>query len=45
MFLSFTTWLCSLFLERAGAWATRGITGITLAAAIVILGGAVGSIA
>lgn len=39
VFLAFSTWLSSLFLERAPAWMSRGIAGVTLAAALLILGG------
>lgn len=42
VFLSFSTWLSSLFLERAAAWMSRGIAGVTLAAAVLILGGSTG---
>lgn len=38
VFLSLITWLSSLLLEPAGARLGRAITGIALAAAIVILG-------
>lgn len=42
VFVSFSTWLSSLLLEAVAAWVSRGIAGVTLAAAVLILGGSAG---
>jgi hypothetical protein len=39
VFLSFSAWVSSLVLEGSSAWVSRVITGVSLAAAVVILGG------
>ena len=41
-FLSFSTWVSSLLLEGIAAWVSRGIAAVTLAAAVLILGGGIG---
>jgi hypothetical protein len=42
VFLSFLTWVCSLVLEPAGAWVSRVVAAVTLAAAMLLLGGPAG---
>jgi hypothetical protein len=37
VFLSFSTWVSSLLLERVAAWVSRGIAAVALAAAVFIL--------
>lgn len=41
IFLSLMAWVSSLLLKCSGVWVSRGITGVTLAGAVVILGGLV----
>jgi len=38
VFLSFSAWVCSLFLEGIDTQVSRGIAGISLGAAVVLLG-------